>query len=91
MSAAESQTRAYFETDLGHGRSEITEAQARELCLSGRRVDAQEAQRCGLVNRVVADDELMQTALELATEIAESAGAATMKARFLESQPDLFG
>ena len=29
LSAAEARTRSYFETDLGHGRSEITEAQAR--------------------------------------------------------------
>lgn len=72
-------------------RSVIPQAHARELCLSGRRVGAQEAQSFGLANRVVADDELMQAALQLASEIAESAGAATMKSRFLESQPNLVG
>lgn len=72
-------------------RSVIPEAHARELCLSGRRVGAQEAQSFGLANRVVADGELMQAALQLASEIAESAGAATMKSCFLESQPNLFG
>jgi hypothetical protein len=33
----------------------------------------------------------MAAALELASQIAESAGAATMKSHFLESQPNLFG
>jgi enoyl-CoA hydratase len=43
---------------------------ASELMLTGRRIDASEALRIGLVNHVVADDALMPAALELAGEVA---------------------
>jgi enoyl-CoA hydratase/carnithine racemase len=43
---------------------------ALELMLSGRIVDAQEAGRIGLVNRVVPHDELLERAVETAAEIA---------------------
>jgi enoyl-CoA hydratase len=43
---------------------------AAELLFTGRVVDAAEAQAMGLVSRVVAHDELLPTALELATAIA---------------------
>ena len=46
---------------------------ARELLLTGRRMDAHEAHRWGLVNRVVPADELLNAALELATAVAASA------------------
>ena len=44
--------------------------QAMELMLSGRIVPAEEAGRIGLVNRVVPPEQLMETALETAAEIA---------------------
>ncbi len=44
--------------------------QAMELMLSGRIIDAAEAGRVGLVNRVVPEDELMEHALDTAAEIA---------------------
>ena len=44
---------------------------AKELVYSGRRIDAQEALSLGLVNRVVADDELDQVALDYARELAK--------------------
>jgi enoyl-CoA hydratase/carnithine racemase len=45
---------------------------AAELGLTGRIVDAEEAYRIGLVNRVVATDELFDEALKLARQIAEN-------------------
>lgn len=44
---------------------------AKELVYSGRRIDAQEALSLGLVNRVVADGELDQVALDYARELAK--------------------
>ncbi|MEA3198595.1 MAG: enoyl-CoA hydratase [Thermoplasmata archaeon] len=44
-------------------------AMAKELVLSGRRVKADEALRIGLVNRVVPQAELMETARQLARDI----------------------
>lgn len=46
---------------------------AREMLLTGRRMGAEEAHRWGLVTRVVAADELIESALELATAISASA------------------
>jgi enoyl-CoA hydratase/carnithine racemase len=45
-------------------------AVARDLCLTGRTVDADEARELGLVSRVVAPDELMDVTLEVARGIA---------------------
>jgi len=48
----------------------IGASRSNEIILSGRRVDAQEAERIGLVSRVVADGALLEAALELAEQIA---------------------
>jgi enoyl-CoA hydratase len=45
---------------------------ARELCLTGRTVDAAEAARVGLVNHVVERSQLRAKASELATQIARA-------------------
>jgi enoyl-CoA hydratase/carnithine racemase len=44
-------------------------AQARDLLLSGRRIDAAEALRIGLISRVVPHDELRDRALDAAWEV----------------------
>jgi len=45
---------------------------ARDLCLSGCRIDAQEAHRIGLVNQVVPSDRLLDEAMAVANSIAEA-------------------
>jgi cyclohex-1-ene-1-carboxyl-CoA hydratase len=48
----------------------IGKAKAMDMCLSGRMLDADEADRYGLVSRVVADERLLAETIELATRIA---------------------
>ena len=48
----------------------VGKAKAMDLCLTGRMMDAAEAERSGLVARVVPADKLMETALEMAGTIA---------------------
>ena len=49
----------------------IGKAKAMELCLTGRMIDAAEAERAGLVARIVAADQLETEALKTAAAIAE--------------------
>ena len=48
----------------------IGKAKAMDMCLSARTLNAEEADRYGLVSRVVPDADLQATALQLATQIA---------------------
>ncbi|MGE4281611.1 MAG: enoyl-CoA hydratase [Magnetospirillum sp.] len=48
----------------------VGKAKAMELCLTGRLMDAAEAERSGLVSRVVAADKLLDEALAAAAKIA---------------------
>ena len=43
-----------------------------ELLMTGRKIDADEAERIGLVLRVVPDDEIVDTAVAMATQIASN-------------------
>lgn len=54
---------------------------ARELVFTGRMVDADEALRIGLANRLVADAEVIDAALELAAEIGKNGGLAVRGAK----------
>ncbi len=49
----------------------IPRAIAAEMLLTGSRIDAEDALRCGLISRVVPRDQLMQTAKEIALTICE--------------------
>ncbi|MEJ7633121.1 MAG: enoyl-CoA hydratase-related protein, partial [Rubrobacteraceae bacterium] len=56
-------------------------AVAKELIFTGRRIDAGEAQRIGLVNRVVAQGEALNAAKELAAEISANGPIAVRHAK----------
>jgi enoyl-CoA hydratase/carnithine racemase len=68
----------------------VGDAPARELCLTGRVVAADEAHRMGLVARVVAPEDLIAAGRQVATDIASVPAAAAMKQRFIAAQPNLF-
>jgi enoyl-CoA hydratase len=65
---------------------------AREMCVTGRPYDAQEALAIGLVNRVVEPADLMEIANGLAQQIATlpEGMPETIKRTFLQGQPPLF-
>ncbi|MBX8471291.1 MULTISPECIES: enoyl-CoA hydratase [Pseudomonas] len=48
----------------------VGKAKAMEMCLSGRLIDAVEAERCGIVARIVPSAELLDEALKVAAVIA---------------------
>jgi enoyl-CoA hydratase len=48
----------------------VGKAKAMELCLTGRLMGAEEAERAGLVARIVAADRLLDEAMEVAAQIA---------------------
>ena len=50
----------------------VGKAKAMDMCLTGRTMDAQEAERAGLVSRVVLLDQLMEETLKVAEKIASS-------------------
>ena len=49
----------------------IGKSKAMDMCLTGRMMDAEEAERCGLVTRVVPGDKLMEDAMATAETIAK--------------------
>jgi crotonobetainyl-CoA hydratase len=66
----------------------LPRAIAMELLLTGRRMDAEEALRWGLVNRLVASDELLESARELASRIAEAAPLAIRAAKAIVTETE---
>jgi len=49
----------------------IGKSKAMEMCLTGRMMLADEAERCGLVSRIIPADQLIDEAIRVATQIAE--------------------
>ena len=68
----------------------LPESLARDLCLTGRKMNAEQALAAGLVSEIVATDQLIERSMQVASDIANSKGSSSMKARFIESQPNLF-
>jgi enoyl-CoA hydratase len=59
----------------------VGKAKAMDLVLTGRMMDAQEADRAGLVSRVVAADKMLEEALSVAAQIAEYSLPSVMMAK----------
>ncbi|MGW6991424.1 enoyl-CoA hydratase [Streptomyces sp. NPDC054946] len=59
----------------------VGKAKAMELCLTGRTMDAVEAERAGLVSRIVPADELMSEALAVAETVAGMSKPVAMMAK----------
>jgi enoyl-CoA hydratase len=56
----------------------VGKSKAMEMCLTGRTMDAAEAERSGLVSRIVAVDQLMDEAVKLAERIASMSAPIAM-------------
>jgi enoyl-CoA hydratase len=59
----------------------VGKAKAMDMVLTGRMMDAAEAERSGLVSRVVPAEQLLEEALKLATKIAEMSRPAVLMAK----------
>jgi enoyl-CoA hydratase len=57
---------------------QVGKSKAMEMCLTGRMMDAEEAERIGLVSRIVPAAELVEEAVGTAQRIAEMSGHVTM-------------
>lgn len=56
----------------------VSKSKAMDMCLTGRNMDAAEAERAGLISRIVPTEKLMDEALEAATVIAAMSNPVTM-------------
>jgi enoyl-CoA hydratase len=59
----------------------VGKSKAMDMCLTGRMMDAAEAERCGLVSRVVPAGDLIEEALNAAAKIADMSLPAVMLAK----------
>jgi len=62
----------------------VGKSKSMEMHLTGRFMDAEEAERSGLVSRIVPAKDLIENALETAQKIAEKSSIATMAAKLQE-------
>ncbi len=67
-------------------RRQIGEKQARDLLLTGRIFDAEEARRLGLINAIVPQEKLMDAARELAASLLENSPTSLLRTKALLSQ-----
>lgn len=56
----------------------VGKAKAMEMCLTGRQMTAEEAEKVGLVSRIVEPDELLKEAVKVANKIADMSGPMAM-------------
>jgi len=59
----------------------VGKSKAMEMCLTARMMDAEEAERSGLVSRIVPKDQLLEEAIKVATRISELSAPAVMIAK----------
>jgi len=59
----------------------VGKAKAMEMCLTGRNMNAEEAERAGLVSRIVASGDLVEEAVRTAEKIADMSMPAVMMAK----------
>jgi enoyl-CoA hydratase len=59
----------------------VGKSKAMDLCLTGRMMDAQEAERCGLVSRIAPDEEVLNEAMKAAGQIASYSLPSVMMAK----------
>jgi enoyl-CoA hydratase len=59
----------------------VGKSKAMDMCLTGRMMDAAEAERCGLVSRVVPANDLIEEVLKAAAKIADFSLPAVMMAK----------
>ncbi|MEE8394732.1 MAG: enoyl-CoA hydratase/isomerase family protein [bacterium] len=59
----------------------VGEGLARDLCFTGRTIDAREAHRIGLVSQVVPDAQLLERALQIARQIVEAPAEAVLRTK----------
>ncbi len=59
----------------------VGKSKAMEMCLTGRMMDAGEAERCGLVSRIVAADQLIEEALKTADSMTKLSAPVVMMAK----------
>jgi enoyl-CoA hydratase/carnithine racemase len=69
----------------------VGSAHARMLLYTGTRIDAREAERIGLVNKIVRTEDLVETVLDLARTIADNAPLSVRAAKLAVAAADVPG